>query len=75
MENKLKLSQKLSFRGWPQDYVSELLKLETDNEELKIENKKLNQEIWQLREDIRVEWEKRKKEIDDNRIRAKKNSR
>jgi hypothetical protein len=41
--------------------VSELLKLETDNEELKIENKKLNQEIWQLREDIRVEWEKGKR--------------
>jgi hypothetical protein len=45
MEKKLKLSQKLSFRGWPQDCVSELLKLETDNEELQNEVKELKNEL------------------------------
>lgn len=37
MEKELKLSSKLSFRGWPQSCVSQLLKLETDNEELLLE--------------------------------------
>lgn len=34
MEKVLKLSSKLSFRGWPPECVAQLLKLETDNEEM-----------------------------------------
>ena len=45
MEKKLKLSQQLSFRGWPQDFVAQLLKLETDNEELVKENRELKNDI------------------------------
>jgi hypothetical protein len=50
MEKELKLSSKLSFRGWSQDCVSQLLKLETDNEELLKENGELKNA---LRECIR----------------------
>jgi hypothetical protein len=45
MEKKLKLSSKLSFRGWQPEYVAELLKLETDNEELQAENRELKNEL------------------------------
>lgn len=41
MENKLKLSSKLSFRGWPRELVAELLQLEAENEELKLRIKEL----------------------------------
>ena len=41
MEKKLKLSDKLSFRGWPQECVAELLKLERDNAELLAKNEVL----------------------------------
>lgn len=41
MENKLKLSDKLSFRGWPPELVYELRKLEIDNDELVKQNEDL----------------------------------
>jgi hypothetical protein len=54
MEKKLKLSEQLSFRGWPADFVAQLLKLEKDHEELREAFDYLYEKNKELENDLRI---------------------